>query len=109
MNIEEIIEEFGEPERAWDKSQSIKSTENSFFVYELHEMFNSWENKVWFFNDLKDFYDFAYSHKMFDYIGRGEYEEYDFDDDKDQTEVYQHLLALKNTIWTSETCEKFIK
>ena len=29
MNIEEIIEEFGEPERAWDKSQSIIATENS--------------------------------------------------------------------------------
>ena len=29
MNIEEIIEEFGEPERAWDKLQNIKASENS--------------------------------------------------------------------------------
>ena len=72
-------------------------------------MFNSWESKVWFFSDLNHFFDFAYSHEMFDYIGRGECEEYDFEDDTEQSEIYQNLLALKNTIWTSETCEKFIK
>ena len=46
MTIEEIIEEFGEPEIAWDNAQSKEVTENSFYLYELHEMFNSWESKI---------------------------------------------------------------
>jgi hypothetical protein len=83
-------------------------TENSFYLYELHEMFNSWESQVWIFNDLQEFYNFAYSHVLFDYINRWEDEEYE-DDDSDQSELYEYLLKLKNTIWTVTKCENFVK
>jgi hypothetical protein len=107
MNIEEIIEELGEPIIAWDNAQDKEATENSFYLYELHEMFNFWESQVWIFNDLQEFYDFAYSRVLFDYINRGEDEAYDFD--SDQRELYEHLLKLKNTIWTIAECENFVK
>lgn len=107
MNIEEIIEELGEPIIAWENSLSKEVTENSFYLYELHEMFNFWESQVWIFNDLQEFYDFAYSHVMFDYINRWEDEEYE-DDDSDQNELYDYLLKLKNTIWTVAECENFV-
>ena len=71
-------------------------------------MFNSWESKIWIFDDLKEFYDFAYSHVMFDCINREENEEYDFDDDTDESELYEYLLKLKNTIWTVTECENFV-
>ena len=106
MTIEEIIEEFGEPE--WNNSRNKEVTENSYYLYELHEMFNSWESQVWIFNDLQKFYDFAYTHVMFDYINRWEDEEYD-DDDSDQSELNEYLLKLKNTIWTVTECENFVK
>lgn len=108
MTIEEIINELGEPEIAWDNAQDNEVTENSFYLYELHEMFNSWESQVWIFNDLQEFYDFAYSHVMFDYINRWEDEEYDDGDDTDQSELYDYLLKLKNTIWTVSECENFV-
>ena len=108
MTIEEIIEELGEPIIAWDNAQDKEATENSFYLYELHEMFNFWESQVWIFNDLQEFYDFAYSRVLFDYINRGEDEAYD-DDDSDQSELYKHLLKLKNTIWTIAECENFVK
>ena len=108
MNIEQIIEELGEPEIAWENSLSKEATENSFYLYELHEMFNFWESQVWIFNDLQEFYDFAYSHVLFDYINRWEDEAYE-DDDSDQSELYDYLLKLKNTIWTIAECENFVK
>ena len=80
----------------------------SLKVYELHEMFNFWESQVWIFNDLQEFYDFAYSHVLFDYINRCEDEAYE-DDDSDQSELYDYLLKLKNTIWTIAECENFVK
>lgn len=107
MNIEQIIDELGEPEIAWENSLNKEATENSFYLYELHEMFNFWESQVWIFNDLQEFYDFAYSHVLFDYINRGGDEAYDYD--SDQSELYDYLLKLKNTIWTIAECENFVK
>ena len=52
MTIEEVIEALGEPEIAWSTAQDKVATENSFYLYELHEMFNSLERQVWIFNDL---------------------------------------------------------
>ena len=46
---------------------------------------------------------------MFDYINREENEVYDFDDDTDESELYEYLLKLKNTIWTVTECENFVK
>lgn len=107
MNIEQIIDELSEPEIAWENSLNKEATENSFYLYELHEMFNFWESQVWIFNDLQEFYDFAYSHVLFDYINRGGDEAYDYD--SDQSELYDYLLKLKNTIWTIAECENFVK
>ena len=45
MNIEEIIKELGDPEIAWNIAQDKEVTENSFYLYELYEVFNSWESK----------------------------------------------------------------
>ena len=56
---------------------------------------------------MQEFYDFAYSHEMFDYINRWEDEEYE-DDDTNQSELYDYLLKLKNTIWTVTECENFV-
>jgi hypothetical protein len=109
MTIEEIIEELGEPEIALNKAENIYANENSYYLYELHQMYNFWENKVWFFNDLQEFYDYAYSHVMIQYVNRELDEEYDFDDDTDRSELYRYLLKLKKTIWTIEECENFIK
>jgi hypothetical protein len=106
MTIEEIIEELGEPE--WNTAQFKDAKENSYYLYELYETFNFWESKVWIFNDLQKFYDFAYSHVLFDYINRWEDEAYE-DDDSDQSELYDYLLKLKNTIWTVTECENFVK
>ena len=109
MTIEDIIDELGEPLNAYDRSQSIKPTEEGYYLYELYETFNFWESKTWFFNDLTEFYDYAYSHVMFDYINREESDWYDFDDETDQSELYQQLISLKNTNWTEEECKKFVK
>lgn len=106
MTIEEIINELGEPE--WNNSRDKEVKESSYYLYELHETFNFWESQVWIFNDLQEFHDFAYSHVMFDYINRWEDEEYE-DDDSDQSELYDYLLKLKNTIWTITECENFVK
>jgi hypothetical protein len=58
---------------------------------------------------LQDFYDYAYSHVIIQYINRELDEEYHFDDDTYRSELYQYLLKLKNTIWTIEECDNFIK
>ncbi len=52
MTIEEIINELGEPEIAWSNALDKVATENSYYLYELHEMFNYWDSQVWIFNDL---------------------------------------------------------
>lgn len=109
MTIEDIIDELGEPLNAFDRAQIIKPTKEGYYLYELYETFNFWESNTWFFNNLKEFYDYAYSHLMFDYINRGESDWYDFDDETDQSELYQQLISLKNTNWTEEECHKFVK
>lgn len=95
MTIEDIIDELGEPLNAFDRAQIIKPTKEGYYLYELYETFNFWESNTWFFDDLREFYDYAYSHVMFDYINRGESDWYDFDDETDQSELYQQLISLK--------------
>jgi hypothetical protein len=106
MTIEEIIEKFGEPEIAWNNSLGRTATENSYYLYELHEMHDFWENHVWIFNNLQEFYDFAYSMVMVDYMYK---EERDNRDTIDQIELYKYLTKLKNIKWTIEECQNFIK
>ena len=48
MTIEEIIEELGEP--VWNTAQFKDSKESSFYLYELCEMHNFGESKLWIFN-----------------------------------------------------------
>lgn len=108
MTIEEIIKLFGEPEDTWNNCLGKTATENSYYLYELHEMYNFWKNHVWIFNDLHEFYEFAYSITMVDYINREENEDYDMDDNTEQIALYNYILKLKNTEWTIEACENFI-
>ena len=109
MTIEDIIDELGEPLDSYDRIQSNKANKDSYFLFEYYELYPSWDTKIWIFNDLKEFYDYAYSHVMFDYIMREESDWYDFEDETDQTELYEQLLTLKNTIWTEEECQKFVQ
>ena len=108
MTIEDIIDELGEPLDSYDRIQSNKANKDSYFLFEYYELYPSWDTKIWIFNDLKEFYDYAYSHVMFDYINRGESDWYDFDVETDQSELYEQLLTLKNRIWTEEECHKFV-
>jgi hypothetical protein len=110
MTIEEIFAELGEPEDAFNSAMGKTATENSYFIYEIHNMsFNFWENAVWVLNDLQEFSDIAYAFELFDFIGREENEDYDFEDETDQSELYHHLLELKNKKWTIELCEEFVE
>ena len=109
MTIEDIIDELGDPLNDYDRAQSKKANKDSYFLFEYYELYPSWETATWIFNDLQEFYDYAYSHVMVDYIMREESDWYDFEDDTDQTELYEQLLTLKNTIWTEEECQKFVQ
>lgn len=109
MTVEEIIEFFGEPEEAYNRAQNKKADVNSFFLFEYYELYPGWDSEIWIFNHLQEFFDYAYSHVMFDYINRGESDWYDFDDETEQAELYNHLISLKNKTWTEDECQKFVE
>lgn len=53
ITIYDIKDKLGDPLDAYDRAQSISITENSFYLYELQEMFNFSEAKTWFYPKVK--------------------------------------------------------
>ena len=110
ITIYDIKDKLGDPLDAYDRAQSNSITENSFYLYELQEMFNFSEAKTWFFNDLNEFFDFAYSHELFEYINMEEYEEEHeaYYKNTDLSELYSKLVSYKDRVWKVEDCKEFV-
>jgi hypothetical protein len=106
MIITEIFEKHGDPTIVWESAMNKNATAASFYLYELHELFNFWEDGVWIFNSPNEFRDFTYALELFDYVYFEDWD--DLSDEDDYSALHQRLLERKNQEWTFDDCKRFV-
>jgi hypothetical protein len=97
----------GDPTEVWVSALKRGATEESFYLYELHEMGPGfWENGVFVFSTPQDFGKFTYALELFDYVYFEDWEE--VDEREDYSEFYQHLVQQREKEWTFEDCVRYV-
>jgi hypothetical protein len=107
MNIFELMKKMGDPTDVWVSALKRGATEESFYLYELHEMGPGlWENGLFVFSTPQDFGQFTYALELFDFVYFDDWEE--VDESEDYSELYQYLVQQREKEWTFGDCVRYV-